>query len=197
MTSNLFIVLTGKTASGKDTVMLKLLSKVPDLKKVITTTPRLPRTGEKNGVDYNFISESDFRKRIDKGDFIEYVSYGGNLYGTDKLQIIDNLDHNLIWKIDPSRAGQIREFIKNSFDQNEAESLLKRILVIYLTVNDRIVLKRLKERGLNKKEIETRMKEDAEYWNQYKDNYDFVVENVPDKLEETVKKIIKLIKYRP
>lgn len=176
------LILTGKTASGKDTVMAKLLLRLPDFKKVITTTSRIPRSGEKEGIDYHFISASDFKKKIEAGDFIEYVEYGGNLYGTEKSQITENLDQNFIWRIDPSRAGQIRKLIP-----------LKRVLVIYLTVDDDVVLERLKKRGLTKEEIAKRMQEDAKFWQEFRANYDFVVKNVPGKLDETVDMVVNLI----
>ncbi|MDD5415902.1 MAG: hypothetical protein PHE48_02750 [Candidatus Daviesbacteria bacterium] len=192
--SKLLVVLTGKTASGKDTVMAKLLSRFPGFERVITTTSRHLRPGEKNGVDYNFISEPDFREKIDKGDFIEYVEYGGNLYGTEKSQITNNLHKNLIWRIDPSRAGQIRKFIKDSFEPNLAEDLLKKVKVIYLTVNDDVVLTRLKKRGLREEEIAKRMSEDAKFWQEFKDSYDFVVENIPGKLDEAVSRVCNLIR---
>lgn len=183
MNNPLIIILTGKTASGKDTLMQKLLSKFPDFRKVVTTTSRPQRAGEVNGLDYNFISKEDFRERIERGDFIEYVEYGGNLYGTEKVKLIS--DVNLIWRIDPSRAGQIRDLIKN-----------KKLLVIYLTVEDSAVLKRLRERGLSQQEIERRMREDKNFWEKYKDSYDFVVENVPGKIEETLDKIVQIISIK-
>ncbi|KKQ85521.1 MAG: Guanylate kinase [Candidatus Daviesbacteria bacterium GW2011_GWF2_38_7] len=130
------IVLTGKTTSGKDTVASKLQQKFPNLKKILTTTSRPPRNSETNGIDYDFLSEDKFKQKITEGDFIEHVEYGGNLYGTQKCQIANNLGHDLIWRIDPSRAGKVREFIKDSFDQSRADDLLKRIVVIYLTVSD-------------------------------------------------------------
>lgn len=187
------LILTGKTASGKDTVMAKLLFRLPDFKKVITTTSRAPRDGEKEGIDYHFISASDFRRKIEAGDFIEYVEYGGNLYGTEKAQITNNLDKNLIWRIDPSRAGQIRQLIKDSFEANLAENLLKKVIVIYLTVSDDVALTRLKERNLSQEEITKRMQEDAKFWKEYKGSYDFVVENTPGKLDETVDKICQTL----
>lgn len=187
------IVLTGKTASGKDAVMSKLLLRLPNLGRVITTTSRLPREGEKDGIDYNFISEADFKQKIEQGEFIEWVEYGGNLYGTQKAELLDNSGSDLIWRIDPSRAGQIREFIKASFDPSLVPDLLKRVLVIYLTTPDIVVLKRLQERGLGKEEIETRMGEDSKFWQEYKDNYEYVVENVPGHLDETVDKIINIL----
>lgn len=177
---NKLIVLTGKTASGKDTVAAKLLEKFPDFRKVLTTTSRSQRNGEKNGEDYNFTSKNEFLQKIENDDFIEYVEYAGNLYGTEKSQLI--LTSNLIWRIDPSRAGQIRDLIKD-----------KNILVIYLTVNDEIVLQRLKKRNLRQEEIDKRMKEDADFWNKYRNNYDYVIENVPGKLDETIDKITQII----
>lgn len=179
----LLLVLTGKTASGKDTVMYQLLAKLPSLRRIITTTSRPMRENEKNGVDYNFISESDFRQKIEKGEFIEYVEYGKNLYGTEKSQLTDHLNSNLIWRIDPSRAGQIRQLIKDS-----------KVLVIYLTTPDEVVLERLKKRGLNEEEIKSRMQDDKKFWEQFKDNYDYVIENIPGQLKTTVDKIVKIIK---
>lgn len=191
--NNLLIVLTGKTASGKDTVMTKLLSIYPDLKKIITTTSRQPREGEINGVDYRFVPEQNFKAKIEKGDFIEYVQYGGNFYGTEKSEIINNLNNNLIWRIDPSRAGQIRDFIKDSFDPGMALDLGRRTIVVYLNVDDNTVMQRLANRKLSIGEIQKRMEEDFLYWQKYKGFYDFIIENVPGKLNETVDKITTII----
>lgn len=180
--NNSLIVLTGKTASGKDSVISKLLSRIPDLRKVVTTTSRAPRAGEKDGIDYNFISREDFKQKIEKGDFIEYVEYGGNLYGTEKTQLVAN--KGLIWRIDPSRAGKVRELIESP------------VLVIYLTVPDSVVIERLKKRGFSSEDIDKRMKEDRQLWEEYEESYDFVVENVPGQLEETVDKIAAIIENR-
>lgn len=191
--NNLLIVLTGKTASGKDTVMAKLLSKYPNLNKVTTTTSRKPRPGEKDGVDYFFISEDDFKRKIEKGGFIEYVQYGGNFYGTEKSEISNNLANNLIWRIDPSRAGQIREFIKDSFEPNLANDLLQRLIVIYLTVDDQTIMKRLTGRKFSIGEIQKRMQDDFLFWQRYKGGYDYVIENIQGKLDETIDQVSRII----
>ncbi len=175
----MLFVITGKTASGKDTLIAKILQKYPDFKKVLTTTTRTPREGEKNSADYNFISSGEFKEKIAKGDFLEYVEYGGNFYGTEKTQI--NLNDNLIWKIDPSMAGKAKEMFSES-------------LVLYINVADDIVLQRLKERGINGKEIQERMADDKEFWNQYKDKYDYIVENVPGNLQLALDKIYGILK---
>lgn len=178
MKNTSLIVLTGKTASGKDTILFELLKKYPNLKKVITTTSRIPRKGEVNGYDYNFISEDAFRKKISDGEFLEYVEYGGNLYGTEKSQIMGTQD--LIWRIDPSRAAKIRDLIKQE------------VLVIYINIPDDVALARLKKRGLSEDEISKRMQDDKNIWNENKNNYDFIVENVPGKLQQTLDQIYRL-----
>lgn len=190
------IILTGKTAAGKDTVMLKLLQKLPGFKRVVTTTSRGIRPGEQDGKDYLFISEEEFKRKIDQDDFIEYVQYGGNFYGTQKAEITNNLNRNLIWRIDPSRAGQIRQFIKDSFDKHLSDELLKKLLVVYLTIPDELIRQRLKRRNLKTDEIQKRMQDDAKFWERYKDAYDFVVENVNGRLDETVNKILEIITAR-
>lgn len=185
--SNILIILTGKTASGKDTIKAALLQKYPQLRKVTTTTSRKIRLGEKNGVDYYFISRQEFEDKIKQGVFLEYVEYGGNLYGTTKSELQHTLDdHDVIWKIDPSRAGKIRDLGK----------INQQIMVIYLNVSDGVVLQRLKDRGLADLEIKRRMQDDKRIWQKYHQNYDHVVENVPGKLNETIQKIVNLIDSR-
>lgn len=174
----MLIILTGKTASGKDTIIAAILQKFPDLKKVLTSTSRPPREGEVSSVDYDFLSEHEFRQKIDNGDFLEYVEYGGNFYGTEKSQIREGED--LIWKIDPSMAGKAKKLFPDS-------------VTIYVSVNDRVVLERLRERGLPEGEISKRMLDDQKFWNLYKDKYDYIVENVPGKLDQAIDKISTII----
>lgn len=179
------IIITGKTASGKDTIKNALLTKIPNLKKVITTTSRASREGEKEGIDYYFITQTEFEKRVNNGEFLEFVEYGGNLYGTYRSELEQTLIHDAIWKIDPSRAGQIRKFVQRP------------MVVIYITTSDDVILQRLKERKLSPEEIEKRMTDDKKIWDQYKDSYDYVLENVPGKLEETIEQISTIINTTP
>lgn len=191
--ANLLLILTGKTASGKDTIKEALLSKYPNLKSVVTTTSRPLREGEKDGIDYHFLTKSQFEEKIKSGDFAEYVEYGGNLYGTQKAEFEAALNSNLLWKIDPSRAGEVREFISRAYPSGIARKLLEKLVVIYITISDEVVLQRLKNRGLKDQEIKKRMADDAKIWQQYQNSYDYVVENVPGKLDETLDKIIKIL----
>lgn len=191
--NKVFLVLTGKTASGKDTVMAKILSQYPQFKRIITTTSRPLREGEIDKIDYHFISDETFRQKIANEEFLEYVEYGGNLYGTEKAQIAQALEYSIIWRIDPSRAGQVEQFIVSSFTPTFANQILNELLVIYLIVDDDTILKRLRMRGLPDSEINLRLNEDKLYWDRYKDVYEFVVENVPGKLDQTVFQICQII----
>lgn len=192
----MLIVLTGKTASGKDTIKELLLYKYPGMRKVLTTTSRLPRAEEKDGADYHFLSKDQFQKAILAGKFIEYVEYGGNFYGTQKKDLGSYLNDDLLWRIDPSRAGEVRNFLKRAFPKNIADKVIEKLIVIYITTSDEIVLERLKKRGLSDKEIQKRMTDDRKIWQQFKKNYDFIVENIPGHLELTVDKITQIIKNR-
>lgn len=189
----MLLILTGKTASGKDTIVSELLRRNPDFKKVLTTTSRIPREGEQDEVDYYFITKGQFNKKIKAGDFIEYVEYGGNFYGTTKSEIKAAINQNSIWRIDPSRAGEVRDFIKRSFPEDLAEKIIQKLLVIYINTTEDIILQRLSERNLSGDEIDQRMADDASIWQEFKDKYDYIVENVPGKLEETISQISSLI----
>lgn len=189
----MFIILTGKTASGKDTIKFALLRKYPLLKKVTTTTSRAPRSNETDGLDYLFLTRDEFESKIQKGDFAEYVEYGGNLYGTQKKELEQALKEDFLWKIDPSRAGEVREFIKRSFPAQTAQELIKAVLVLYINVSDEVVLQRLQKRGLSEEEIQKRMMDDKRIWDKYKNSYDFIIENETGKLDQTISKIEQII----
>lgn len=190
----LLIILTGKTASGKDTIKLTLLKNYPSLKKVITTTSRTPRANEQDGSDYRFLTRTEFEDKIKNNVFAEFVEYGGNLYGTAKKELEQVLQTDTLWKIDPSRAGEVRNFIKRSFPADLAEELIKRVLVIYINAPDKTILERLQKRNLTQGEIEKRMLDDKKIWDKYRDSYDFVVENQTNKLKDTLLKIDQIIK---
>lgn len=174
----MLIVLTGKTASGKDTIASQLLAKYPNLKKILTATSRPKRNNEQDGTDYYFLTQQEFENKIQANEFAEYVEYGGNLYGTYKKEL--KKDRDLLWRIDPSRAGVIKNTLKNA-------------LVIYITCSDEVILQRLQRRGLNQDDIQKRMADDQRIWQQYQNSYDFVVENTPGQLNQTLDKIVSII----
>ncbi len=83
------ILLIGASASGK-TQVAKYLSYKYGIHKAITHTTRAPRKGEKNGVDYYFVSQEEFLSLLASCFFVEHTFYGGNYYGCAKNQIAEN-----------------------------------------------------------------------------------------------------------
>src|SRR3989337_3292432 len=79
--SCLFIV-SAPSGAGKTTLCRKAVDYFPDLRHSISYTTRSPREGEKNGVDYHFVSELIFQKMLDNSEFLEWARVHGNKYGT-------------------------------------------------------------------------------------------------------------------
>lgn len=77
------IAICGAAASGKDT-LLNALAPALGATKIISDTTRPPRVGEKNGINYNFITESHFDWRLVNGKYLEFSRFRGWLYGTSK-----------------------------------------------------------------------------------------------------------------
>lgn len=191
----MLLILTGPGSSGKDTIQAKILQKYPNMQRLVTTTSRKIRGGEVNGKDYNFISRDEFLKGIQNGDFLEYVEFGGNFYGTTKGAFRPVLEgKDMVWRIEMSRAGRISEFFTDSFDPNTAEKLLKSTLIIYIDVPDWNILKeRMRARGDLDEEIERRIAQDKSDFETYGGSFKNIIMNEPGKLDETVDKIAALL----
>ena len=79
--------MTGPSGVGKGTLIRTLRERVPDLELSVSATTRAPRPGEEDGVDYHFLSQPEFERRLAAGDFIEHAEYAGNRYGTLRSEI--------------------------------------------------------------------------------------------------------------
>jgi len=108
------LVVSGPSGAGKSTICKKVI-KDNNLYFSISCTTRSPRPGEKDGVDYYFISKNEFTHKIKTNDFIEYATVHGNYYGTIKSKIIDLLSagKSVILDIDVQGALKIKESIIN------------------------------------------------------------------------------------
>ena len=87
MDKGCIFVISGTSGVGKSTVLAKVMEKRKDLIFSVSATTRAPRPGEKEGVDYYFVTQEQFRKMIDQDEFLEYDAHMNNSYGTPKAQV--------------------------------------------------------------------------------------------------------------
>ena len=102
------LVITGPSGVGKGTLIKGLLEQIPGLELAVSATTRKPRAGEVNGVDYHFLSEEDFDRRVAAGEFVEHAEYAGNRYGTLKSEL-ERPAQGIVLEIDVQGARQVRE----------------------------------------------------------------------------------------
>lgn len=85
--TGLLIVISGFSGVGKSTVIGHMFQAMPNLRFSVSCTSRKPRPGEKDGVDYYFVSEDEFAKRVANDEFLEYTRTFTNYYGTLKREV--------------------------------------------------------------------------------------------------------------
>src|SRR5204862_1913855 len=85
--------------------------RLPELELSVSATTRAPRPGERDGVDYHFLSDADFQRRVDAGEFVEHAVYSGRRYGTlrSELERRTAAGHPVVLEIEVQGARQIRE----------------------------------------------------------------------------------------
>src|ERR1700679_4149915 len=80
-------VITGPSGVGKGTLIRGLMERLGALELSVSATTRAPRPGEEDGVDYHFMTEADFDRRLARGEFIEHATYAGHRYGTLRAEL--------------------------------------------------------------------------------------------------------------
>jgi len=109
MQGSLFII-SAPSGAGKTSLVHALLARNPQIGISVSYTTRKPRSGEKDGIDYHFISRETFLAMAQKGEFLESAEVYGNLYGTSQVWIDGeiSLGRDILLEIDWQGAAQIR-----------------------------------------------------------------------------------------
>lgn len=110
------LVLSAPSGGGKSSIARNLLQGRDDLGYSVSATTRPQRRAERDGVDYHFLSREEFTRRQEAGDFLEWATYGGQLYGTLKAEVERILarGRHAVLDIEIEGARQIRASFPNS-----------------------------------------------------------------------------------
>ena len=180
--AGVIVILSSPSGAGKTTLVKKISSR-NKFKISISHTTRKPRSNEKDGRDYHFVNQKDFKKLIKGKKFLEHAKVFKNYYGSLKETVVNNLKsgHDVIFDIDWQGTKQIKN-----------KKLNYQIITIFiLPPSKKELFNRLLKRDQKDKKIASeRMKQfrsDIMYWK----DYDFTVIN--DKVENCYRQIVHFI----
>lgn len=181
---SLFIV-SAPSGAGKSTLCQAACERFPDLVYSISFTTRAPRTGEKDGVDYFFISTAEFEKRIQQGDWAEWAKVHGHYYGTSASFLNRHLSsgRRVLLDIDVQGARQILKQFPDS------------VTIFIMPPAVEVLRERLEKRGGDDPEIIKKRLRAAEAEIAQKNLYQHVIVN--DQLDEAVAAFCDIISRHP
>lgn len=104
------VIISAPSGTGKSTICRKLLQRNKDLKYSVSCTTRVPRPGEKHGKHYFFLTREEFKRKIERHEFLEWALVHGEYYGTPRtfIETAAKAGHSVILAIDVQGASAIR-----------------------------------------------------------------------------------------
>ncbi len=179
----ILVVISGPSGVGKDMTIARLKELGYPFHFVVTATTRPKRPSEVDGVDYIFVSTSEFAELIEQGELLEYAVVYGDYKGIPKKQVRQALasGKDVIMRIDVQGAETIRRLVPEA------------VLVYLSAESEEALVRRLRER---KTEPEDQLKmriATARQELKRLDMFDYVVINAEDRLDETCRKIAAII----
>lgn len=175
------IVVSGPSGSGKNSVISEVMKVTQGLRYSISATTRPKRPGERDGVDYYFVSRDRFEDMIAQGDLLEHAEVYGNLYGTPRKPIEEILaaGEDVILDVDIAGARQIRERCSDA------------VLVFLLPPSIQELERRIRSRGADDEATIQRRLDSALGEISALTDYTYAVVN--DDLDEAVRRVVAII----
>ncbi len=165
----LLIIISSPSGAGKSSIAKKILASDPQIVFSISATTRLPRTGERDGQEYFFKSEEEFKNMINSGEMLEYAEVFGNIYGTPKEPVQKALStgKDVLFDVDWQGGTQLRNSLLRDY--------VVSIFILPPSINE--LEQRLILRGQDSIEtVNSRMsrsREEISHWSEY----DYVLVN--------------------
>lgn len=180
----LLVIISAPSGAGKDTVIERLTTELPDAVVYVTATSRKPRPGEVHGNHYYFYEPGKFREEIEAGNFLEWSMVHGDFKGIRRDALADTVRQHRIVIVKPEPQGM-----------RKLKAVLPEALTIFIMPPSVDSLrKRLQRRGTETQDqLELRLR-NAQIELAAAPEYDHVVVNEDGKIEETVREIAGIVR---
>ena len=178
------LVVSGPSGAGKDTVVRRMMEKYPEIELSVSATTRAPRNGEKEGIDYYFMTNETFEQKIERGEMLEYVHYCDRYYGTPKSEVDRRLDAGIpvVLVIEVIGAANIKKLYPES------------TLVFIMPPSLEELSRRLHGRGTEPEDVIQKRLARAQEEIERKAQYDFSVVN--DDVDRCAEKVYSILRKR-
>jgi len=177
------LLLSGPSGCGKSSLLKEVYKVIENYYFSISTTTRKPRIGEKDGVDYLFVSKEEFLEDIEKNNFLEWAEVHGNYYGTSLKPIRKALDAKklVIFDIDVQGFEQVVEKLRD---------ITTTVFITTPTITE--LEKRLHNRDTDDQKVIEKRISNAKKEIEYIDQYDYFIVN--DDLKVASEQLISIAK---
>ena len=179
----LLVVVSGPSGVGKGTVR-KALFEMPkhNLTYSVSMTTRKMRPGERDGIDYYFVSKEEFLKRVEEGKFLEHAEFVGNYYGTPLDKVNERLEdgQEVVLEIEVEGALQVKKKVPDC------------VMIFIVPPGKEALYQRLRKRGTESEDVIQQRIEKANREFKLAKYYDYIVVN--DEVSNAADRIMAIIR---
>ena len=176
------VAISAPSGSGKTTIVRRILKDIPELVFSVSATTRKRRKEEKEGSDYYFITENEFKKKIDNNEFIEWEKFYDYYYGTYKKTVDEavNAGKSIILEVDVKGALSLKHIYPDA------------VLIYIVPPSFNELVNRLKKRNTEDKADLQKRIDRAKMELGLKDKFDYFIDNT--ELDKAIFETEKLIR---
>ena len=179
--NNIILVISAPSGTGKSSVIDGLIGSDSSFSFIVSTTTRKQRENETNGTEYYFVLEDEFKKKIERGEFIEWAFVHQHYYGTTKKEVdrIIKKKDILVFDVDVHGVKNLKNKIEDA------------IFILIIPPSLKTLRERLEKRGTDSEDsINIRINDSKAWFNAY-ELYDYILEN--DKIDNVISNIKAIV----